>query len=55
MNWNDKARLIAEELLDKMEDGVCSYTRDDVLRGLQQAAIKGMVFECDNWVLKRTK
>ncbi len=56
MNWNDKAQQIAEELLEKMEDGVvCSYTRDDVLRGLQQAAIKGMAFECDNWVLKRQR
>lgn len=56
MNWSEKAKEIAEELLDKMENGVVgSYTRDGVLNALQKAAIDGMAFECDNWVLKRTK
>lgn len=56
MNWSDKAKEIAKEILDKMENGVVgSYTRDDVLHALQKAAIDGMAFECDNWVLKRQK
>lgn len=56
MNWNDKAKEIAVTIIDKMENGVVgSYTRDDVLRGLHEAAIEGMKHECDNWVLRRTK
>ena len=53
MNWNDKAQEIAKAILEKMEDGVLnSYTRDDVLNGLREAALQGIKFECDCWVLK---
>lgn len=56
MNWSDQAKQIADEILEKMENGVVgSYTRDDVISGLCKAAMQGMAFECDNWVLKRTK
>lgn len=50
MNWNDKSAEIAIRILDKMENGVLnSYTRDDVLKGLREAALSGMEFECDAW------
>ena len=56
MNWQEKSHEIASELLDKMEDGIIgSYTRQDVLDYLAKAAYMGMRWECDNWVLKRTK
>lgn len=56
MNWSEKSKEIAVDLLEKMEDGIVgSYTRQDVLDYLQKAAYIGMRFECDNWVLKRTK
>lgn len=56
MNWREKSHEIASELLDKMEDGIVgSYTRQDVLDYLAKAAYMGMQWECDNWVLKRTK
>lgn len=54
MNWSEKSKIIAKELLEEMEKGVLnSYTRADVLHGLEQAAKKGMAFECDNWLHKR--
>lgn len=54
MNWQEKSKEIAVELLDKMEDGVVSsYTRQDVLAYLQKAAYMGMRWECENWCLKR--
>lgn len=54
MNWNDQSTKIANDILEKMEDGtVGSYTRDDVIAGLKKAAYMGMQFECDNWVLRR--
>ncbi len=50
MNWNDKAQEIAETILAKIEDGVVSsYTRDDVLNGLREAAMQGIKYECDAW------
>ena len=56
MNWRDKSKEIAVELLKKLkEDANGNYTRQDVLDYLQKAAYMGMQFECDNWVLKRTK
>ena len=56
MNWSDKANEIADEILNKMEDcSSGSYTRDDMLRCLQKAAMSGMAYECDNWVLKRQR
>lgn len=52
MNWSEKAQKIAEEILDEMEGGiVSSYTRDDVIAGLKKAAIEGMKFECENWLI----
>jgi len=55
MKWEDKAKEIADELLEEMERGVVnSYTRDDVHNYLQKAALKGMDFELENWVLQRT-
>ncbi len=54
MNWSEKSKEIAEEILVKMEDcSSGSYTRDDMLRCLQKAAMSGMAFECDNWIKKR--
>jgi hypothetical protein len=56
MNWKEKSEEIATNLLEKMKnDVVGSYTRQDVLDYLQKAAYMGMQWECDNWVLKRTK
>lgn len=56
MNWSEKSKQIAAELLEEMEDGVINPdTRADFLQVLEQAAIKGMEYECDNWVLRRTK
>ncbi len=56
MNWSEKSKQIAAELLGEMEDGVINPdTRADFLQVLEQAAIKGMKYECDNWVLRRTK
>ena len=54
MNWSEKSKEIAEEILVKMEDcSSGSYTRDDMLQCLQKAAMSGMAFECDNWIKKR--
>lgn len=54
MSWNEKATEIAETILEKMEDGVVnSYTRDDVLNGLKEAALKGIQYECDCWVTRK--
>lgn len=56
MNWSEKSKQIAVELLEEMEDGVINPpSREDFLQVLEQAAIKGMRYECDNWVLRRTK
>ncbi len=56
MSWNEKSKEIAEVILDKMEKGAQnSYTRDDVLNGLREAAMQGMAYECENWVLKRQR
>ncbi len=50
MNWNEKSKEIAEQVLEEIENGVVnSYTRDDVLRGLQKAAMMGLEYECDAW------
>ena len=48
MSWTEKSKEIAVEVLDKMEKGAQnSYTRDDVLNGLREAAMQGMVYECN--------
>ena len=54
MNWTDKAKEIAEEIL-KQENGNHkeNYTREEVIELLRRAAYIGMEFECDNWFLKR--
>lgn len=55
MKWEAKAKEIADEVLDEMERGVVgSYTRDDVISGLRNAARLGMEWELENWVLQRT-
>lgn len=56
MNWSDKAMVIADGIIKEMEKtyGVGSYIREDVIEGLKKAAMKGMQFECDNW-LNETK
>lgn len=54
MKWRNKAKEIANELMDKMEHGIVgSYTRSDVYESLQKAALQGMEWELENWVLKR--
>lgn len=51
MNWSDKAKVIADEIIKKMKkDDVGGYTRDDVIEGLKKASIEGMKFECNNWL-----
>ena len=54
MKWRNKAKEIADELMDEMERGVVgSYTRSEVYESLQKAALAGMEWELENWVLKR--
>lgn len=54
MNWSDKSKEIALQLMEKMEDGIVgNYTRQDVIDNLKKAAYMGMEWECDNWTLKR--
>ena len=48
MAWKEKSQEIALEILERIENGVLnSYTRADVLHALEEAAIKGMEYECD--------
>ena len=37
-----------------MQDSGGALDYDSVLDMLEKAAYAGMVFECDNWVMKRT-
>ena len=54
MNWTEKAKEIAEEILKEGNgNNRDNYTRDEVLKLLRKAAYSGMEFECDNWFLKR--
>lgn len=71
MSWKDKAKEIAEkicnvEALKEMdiesniiydEDGRLdlNYIRDAILPMIEKAALDGIKYECDNWVLQRTK
>lgn len=56
MNWTEKSKEIAVGLLEKTEGGIVgNYTRRQIVECLQKAAYKGMQYECDNWILKRTK
>ena len=56
MNWSDKANVIADEIIKKMKkDDVGGYTRDEIIEGLKKAAYQGMQFECDNWLMNKTK
>ena len=49
MNWNEKATLIASEIIE--ECGADSVlTLNDAIRLLHKAAMRGMEFECENWV-----
>lgn len=54
MKWKNKANEIADALLSKMEASIDgSYSRDAVHNNLQKAALEGMEWELENWVLKR--
>ena len=54
MNWKDKAQQIADEIIRKVEkDCADPNVRNKVLEALRLAATKGMMWECENWVLKR--
>lgn len=56
MNWTEKSKEIAVDILEKMEGGTDgNLTRQEVLDCLQKAAYMGMQHECDNYILKRTK
>lgn len=50
MNWKEKSNEIASAIIDSMDE---DFSRDTVRARLQEAAYAGMVFECDNWVMKR--
>jgi len=51
MNWKEKSSEIASIIIESMNG---DFSRETVLARLQEAAYAGMVFECDNWVMKRT-
>lgn len=54
MKWKEKSCQIADEIIRKIGQGAPkTYTREEVLEALRQAAMKGMMWECENWVLKR--
>lgn len=54
MNWNSVAERLAGKVLGRMKknpDG--SYSHDEVVAALKKAVTEGLIYECDNWVLKR--
>jgi len=53
MNWSEKAEEIAGILIDELEANGNSYSKDKLSQCVRRAAILGMEFECDNWILKR--
>ena len=51
MNWTDKAQEIAVEIIGKM-GGEKELSKEKFAEGLIKAALRGMAFECDNWINK---
>lgn len=49
MNWSEKSKEIADAILKKMENGISgtSFSREEILNGLREAAMQGMAHECD--------
>lgn len=50
MSWSEKAKEIAEEIYSKVYCPNPVHNHDNLVDMLEQAALKGMKFELENWM-----
>ena len=53
MSWTNKSNEIADAIISKMEvDQNSSFSREQILIALRNAALDGMKHACDCWINK---
>lgn len=55
MNWTEKAKEIAEDIYSRDYCPSPVHNHDNLVSLLEQAALKGMEFELDNWLNRNSK
>jgi hypothetical protein len=53
MNWSDKSSEIANSIIKELKISLDATDMPTIRKALEKAAIMGMEYECENFILQR--